>query len=427
MKQNHQPNSTQNRFHKPDEAHAEYIETILDRARNGIPNKKTHVLLPPITEDDLNILREYLAEVQATHHITMKRLYKYAYILVHWKEFIGEFRKNTIGDLHAGINKIQIVRDPEGKPRYAKNTLADYIGFLKRFYLWLIENGYSAIEERKINKIRVPTAPLMTKTAEMLVSKQDVLNMIAACRNSRDRAFISVLYEGGFRIGELGALRWNQVKFNDWNIAINVDFKTGKPRYIQLVMSRPYLAQWRNDYPLPITDDGYVFLTAGRHDQLQYRGVTKQFEKIAKRAGIEKHVTPHIFRHSRITHMINDGVKQSMIGMMMWGSVDSEMFKAYVHLTSGNIDEEMARHAGITLPEKQDKSDCLDQGRTETTALLQYFNISFTRVEREAIKEEVRGGIADLKMRVRIKSNILLNNICSLHIIRLYLKVYQIY
>jgi site-specific recombinase XerD len=360
MQTNPLSNSTLNRFHKSDEGHVEYIETILYRARNGIPTTKTQVLLPAITEDDLSILREYLAEVQATHNITVKRVYKYSYILVHWREFIGEFRQNGIGDLHAGINKIQIARNAEGKPRYAKNTLSDYIGFLKRFYLWLIDNGYSSIEERKINKIRVPTAPLMTKTAEMLVSKQDVLNMIMACRNSRDRAFISVLYEGGFRVGELGSLRWNQVKFNDWNVAINVDNKTGKPRYIPLVMSRPYLAAWKNDYPLTITDDGYVFLTAGRRQQLQYRGVTKQFEKIVRRAGIEKRVTLHILRHSRITHLINDGVKESMIKMMMWGSVDSEMFKAYCHLTSNDVDDEIARHAGITLPDKREQSTCLE-------------------------------------------------------------------
>lgn len=358
--QSNPPQNTFDRFHKSDEGHAEYIETILHRARNGIPTIKTHVLLPAITEDDLSILREYLAEVQATHNVTLKRVYKYSYILVHWREYIGEFRQNNLGNLHAGINKIQIARDADGQLRYSKNTLSDYIGFLKRFYLWLIDNGYSSIEERRINKIRVPTAPLMTKTAEMLVSKQEVLNLIMACQNSRDRAFISVLYEGGFRVGELGCLRWNQVKFNDWNVAINVDNKTGKPRYIPLVMSRQYLASWKNDYPLPITNDGYVFLTAGRKEQLQYRGVTKQFDKIVKRAGIQKKVTLHLLRHSRITHLINDGVKESMIKMMMWGSVDSVMFKAYAHLTASDIDTEIALQAGIILPDTRKQSTCLE-------------------------------------------------------------------
>jgi hypothetical protein len=166
MQHNHQSNNAIDRFHQSDESRAEYIETILYRARNGIPTKKTNVLLPLITEDDLGLLREYLAKIKATRHITIKRLYKYACILVHWREFIEEYRRNTIADLHAGINTILIAKDVTGNPRYAKNTLSDYIGFLKRFYLWLLENGYTTIEEKKINKIRVPTAPLLPQSLD---------------------------------------------------------------------------------------------------------------------------------------------------------------------------------------------------------------------------------------------------------------------
>jgi integrase/recombinase XerD len=255
------PNSS-NRFYQADETHAEYIRTLLYRARNGIPTTKTKVILPSISDDDVALLQEFLAEIQATQHITVKRVYKYAYILVHWRDYIGEYRRNSIADLHAGINAIQVSRKESGNPRYAKHTLADYLGFIKRFYLWLSENGYTAIQEKKISKIRPPTTPLMTKTAEMLISENDVLKMIEACQNSRDRALISLMYEGGFRIGEIGNLRWRQVQFNDWNVAINVDNKTGKPRYIPLVATRPYLAQWKNDYPLPISNEGFVFLTA---------------------------------------------------------------------------------------------------------------------------------------------------------------------
>ncbi len=352
--------NTSNRFYQADETHLEYIRTLLYRARNGIPTKKTNVMLPSISEDDVALLKEFLAEIQATEHITVKRVYKYAYIMVHWREYIGEYRLNTIADLHAGINAIQVSRDRSGNPRYAKHTLADYVGFIKRFYLWLSENGYTAIQEKKISKIRPPTTPLMTKTAEMLVSENDVLKMIEACQNSRDRALISLIYESGCRVGEIGNLRWGQVQFNDWNVAINVDNKTGKPRYIPLVATRPYLAQWKNDYPLPILNDGFVFLTAGKHEQLKYRGTVKQFEKIARRAGITKHCTFHIFRHSRITHLIQKGFGESKIKLMMWGSLDSEMFKAYAHLTNADIDNEVAKQAGIILPDQRKKTDCLE-------------------------------------------------------------------
>lgn len=147
--------------------------------------------------------------------------------------------------------------------------------------------------------------------------------------------------------------------FNEWNVAINVDNKTLNPRYVPLVMARPYLAQWKNDYPLQITDDGFVFVTANQHEQLQYRGFVKQLQKIVDRAGITKHVSPHIFRHSRITHLIQQGFGESKIKLMMWGTIDSDMFKAYAHLTNADIDAEVAWQAGIIIPEQQQKSESL--------------------------------------------------------------------
>jgi site-specific recombinase XerD len=342
-----------------DEIHADYIRTILDRATHGIPLPKSQVMLPQITSEDEDMIKEFVAEIQATAHVTLKRAYKYTYILVHWRYYIGEYKKNTIADLYAGITTIQKAKDSAGNAKYSRHTLADYIGFLKKFYLWMSENHYTDIDEKKIRKIRPPTTPVMTKTAEMLLTPVEVRKIIDACQNPRDRAIISMMYEGGFRIGEIATLRWQQVKFNEWNVAVNVDNKTLKPRYVPLVMARSYLAQWKNDYPIPISEESFVFITSKRHEQLQYRGFVKQLEKIISRAGITKHVSPHIFRHSRITHLIQQGFGESKIKLMMWGTIDSDMFKAYAHLTNDDLDAEVARQSGIILPEQREKPKCL--------------------------------------------------------------------
>jgi integrase/recombinase XerD len=360
MPRTQMPPNGGDRFYPSDEKHVEYIDTILDRALNGKPTAKDNKELPHLSQDDVGLIREFVSEIQATSHITVKRAYKYTYILVHWRAYIGEFRKNTIGDIYTGIAAIEIAKNVSGYPLYARHTLADYVGFLKKFYIWMVDSKYSLIEEKKLNKIKPPKVTQMTKTAEQLLSEEDVRNMIDTCTNSRDRAIIAMMYEGGFRIGEIASLRWHQLKFNDWNVAVNVDNKTRKPRYVPLVMARPYLATWKNDYPRTLTDDGYVFLTLGQNEQLQYRGFAKQLEKIAKRAGIVKHVTPHIFLHSRITHLIQQGFSESKIKLMMWGDINSDMFKAYAHLTNADIDNEVAQHAGITLPDQKQKSDLLE-------------------------------------------------------------------
>ena len=54
--------------------------------------------------------------------------------------------------------------------------------------------------------------------------------------------------------------------------------------------------------------------------------------------GISHPITPHTFRHSRITPLIQEGVNESVIKLMMWGNLSTDMFRTYAHLTNADID-----------------------------------------------------------------------------------------
>lgn len=335
-------------FHRTDD---KYEDSIIRSLEIGIKSGK-------ITPDDASLIREFVSEVSATSHISASRKYKITYILIGWRRFIGPFHENGIGDIYAGVDKVRTARKDNGDPLFKQNTIADYVRFIKRLYLWMIENDYSSATEKKVRRIKPPAYDAATKSVEMLLEPKEVRRMIDACFTSRDRAIVAMLYEGGFRAGEIGELVWKQVKFTDWNVAINTDFKTGKGRYVPLVMAREYLAQWRNDYPLQPTPDNPVFLNHNKQS-LQYQGLNKQLKTIASRAGVEKHITPHIFRHSRITHLIQEGYKESVIKLMMWGHLETDMFSVYAHLTSTDIDDEVAAQNGIKPPAAKEKAECL--------------------------------------------------------------------
>lgn len=121
-----------------------------------------------------------------------------------------------------------------------------------------------------------------------------------------------------------------------------------------LLWSREYLPQWRHDYPGKPEGDNLGFLNK-RKKPITNAEVIVQLRKICERAGITIHVTPHLFRHSKITHLINEGVSDSVIKMMMWGSVHTDMFKTYAHLTGKDIDYELKRLYGITIEKKKRK------------------------------------------------------------------------
>lgn len=297
-----------------------------------------------ITQEDADLISAFITERRITHNISLKRSLKITSNLVACRRFIPAFKELTLVRLYQGIEKIHNADSKRGK-QYSQNTRIDLIRILKMFCLWLIEQEEITIPEKKIHAIKLPTK-VLTKQAGDLLTSDEVQALIGVCQTSRDRALIITMYEGGFRVGELGEMRWGAVKFDGTGLIINVTFKTGKPRYLRLVMSREHLIKWRSDYPLPIEDDSLVFLNE-RKQPMTHGAICRQLERMAKRAGITKHITPHIFRHTRITHLIQQGVNESVIKLMMWGSIDSKMFTNYAHLTGTDIDREIYKLYGI--------------------------------------------------------------------------------
>jgi integrase len=78
----------------------------------------------------------------------------------------------------------------------------------------------------KIEAIDVPLGDTMTTTADDLLSQDEVLAMIMACKTTKDRAFIATLFDGAFRIQELCTLTWGQLQINEYNVNVNVNGKT---------------------------------------------------------------------------------------------------------------------------------------------------------------------------------------------------------
>jgi len=338
-------------FHKSDET---YLAATANLIEQSVADGK-------ITPDDAKLIKAYLAEISAETRISPVRKCKIAGQLAGLRRFLPPFREATAPDLFTAIEDIQLATKPDGSPRFKVNTQADMVRFLKRLFLWLIENDYSRITAKKVRKkIRPPAYERMTKTAEQLLEEEEVRAMIEAAKTPRDRALIAVLYESGCRIGEVAKLTWSDVRFTEsQTAAINTDGKTGKPRYIPIMSARSYLAAWKADYPGKPYGENLVFLTNNTHGPLQYAGVVKQIRKIAAWAGVEKHITPHLFRHSRITHLLRKGVPEPVIKKMMWGSLNTGMLQTYGHLVDRDIDREIANLYGVSVPETE-TSDALE-------------------------------------------------------------------
>ena len=323
---------------------ADYQERSLRKGLNA------GIILPR----DAELIRSFTEEMLSSRNLSRKRANKLTYTLVGWRRFIGQFDKNDMAAIYAGIAALKNGWSIRGRP-FKQNTISDHILIIKQFYLWLIANEFVSIPEKKIRSLKVPTHDTMTKVAADLLTTDEITEIIKTCTTSRDRAIVMMLYEGGFRIGEIGSMKWGDLRFDDHGIVVNVNFKTRRPRYIRLVMAREFLIKWKSDYPFrPIAPAMPVFVTE-HNTPLTHSSVGMQLKRLAQRAGVEKHITPHVFRHSRITHLINEGVSESVIKLMMWGSLTTNMFQTYAHLTGGDIDREILRTYGITIDKGKGK------------------------------------------------------------------------
>ncbi len=311
-----------------------------------------------ITADDAQLIRMFISRCSIVDDIKLKRQLKLTYTLVNWRRFIPPFRDLTIYDLYEAVKQIKNGSTKDGRP-FAVHTIADHVAILKQFYRWMIEEELSTIPLAKLNSIKVPSRKGATKrTPEDLLSPEEVKALIAATDTLRDRCLITFLYEGGFRIGEVGQIQWHNIRIDKNGVIVNINFKTGVDRYVRLVLTKESLMKWRSEYPGSPTGENLIFLSK-TGEQLTYNAMKKIIAKTAEKAGVKKKFTLHIFRHTRITHLIQSGMSESVIKMMMWGSVSTNMFEVYAHLSGADIDREVLKLNNIPV-ESQQLSGCVE-------------------------------------------------------------------
>lgn len=145
---------------------------------------------------------------------------------------------------------------------------------------------------------------------DLLLWKKDVLPMIEASRNPRDKALFAVQFEAGCRSGELQNLRVCDVFDSDHSVGIHVDGKRGE-RVVHLIKSVPYLQGWLDEHPGD--DDDFLWSKLASPDRPSYNTWKNYFENAADRAGVSKVVTPSNFRKSNTRWLVKLGLPQPRI------------------------------------------------------------------------------------------------------------------
>lgn len=222
---------------------------------------------------------------------------------------------------------------------------------LKKFFRYL--QG----EQNAASWVKTSVKLSSRKLPEDLFTEEEVKMLIEAADNPRDKALISVLFDSGCRVGEIGDLRIKNISFDEYGGVINVAGKTGARR-VRLMFSMSAIADWLDFHPQKQDKDAYVFVNASgpnKGKQMRHSAIDQMIKKTAKKTGMEKRVHPHLFRHSRAT-MYAQHLTEAQMEMNFGWIHGSKMSGTYVHLSGKQIDD-----AILGIYGKKKKEDILPE------------------------------------------------------------------
>ncbi len=173
--------------------------------------------------------------------------------------------------------------------------------------------------------------PKKSKKLPVVLSKEEIIDLIQVTKNLKHRAIIGLLYSCGLRIGELLNLKINALDFDRNLLRVNQG-KGRKDRSV--VMSevlKPLIFNYLNTYK------PQVFVIEGRNGGPYSATSIRQFlKKSCGYAGIKKQVTPHVLRHSYATHLMENGVDLRHIQMLL-GHAKPETTMIYTHVAHRDL------------------------------------------------------------------------------------------
>ncbi|MBX3694933.1 MAG: site-specific tyrosine recombinase XerD [Steroidobacteraceae bacterium] len=226
------------------------------------------------------------------------------------------------------------------RPRSTARQLSSF----RRFFRHLVREG--ALREDPTAQIAMPK---IGRSLPRSLSEDEVESLLNAPAvgdplGHRDRAMLEVLYATGLRVSELVSLKHSQVNLNQGVLRI-----VGKGNRERLIPLGEEAVRWlsdflrgpRNEILLDRTTD-YLFPTR-RGDRMTRQAFWHIIKRYARKAGVERDLSPHTLRHAFATHLLNHGADLRVVQMLL-GHSDLSTTQIYTHVARERMKELHSQH-----------------------------------------------------------------------------------
>ena len=217
----------------------------------------------------------------------------------------------------------------------ASRSMARHMATLRGFFAFVVaerlrkEDPASLLENPKLPK-KLPEF-LSHEEIGAVLSTPDTATKLGY----RDRAMLEVLYAAGLRVSEL--ITMELTDYDPQSGLLRVFGKGAKERIVPLHYSaqdwlNTYINNWRAQFKPSVN---VVFLNRSGKG-LSRQGVWKLIKRYAAEAGIRREISPHTFRHSFATHLLDGGADLRTVQLLL-GHADIAATEIYTHIESGRL------------------------------------------------------------------------------------------
>lgn len=224
------------------------------------------------------------------------------------------------------------------KKKFSERSQARWISSIKSFFKYLVEDEF-----RTDNPTNLLEGPKLGLYLPDTLSFEDVNRIIAVIKNDtdlgrRNHCMVEVLYGCGLRVSELIDLKISNINFKE--SYLKVEGKGDKSRFVPMAsftskLIKDYIRDIRSKYKINKKCEDILFLNS-RGSAMSRVIVFIIIKELTEKAGINKKISPHTFRHSFATHLLQNGADLRYIQEML-GHSSITTTEIYTHLKNEEL------------------------------------------------------------------------------------------
>ena len=244
----------------------------------------------------------------------------------------------TFRSFLAYLNSDSNENDEKSSSSVGKRSINRKISALRTFFKYLNEQ-----EIVKNNKVGYISMPKFEKGLPTVLNKDDIDKIRAVINTDkitgvRDRLVVELLYSSGIRASELIDMSEHMINMSEREIRV-----IGKGNKERITFFSQNAEKWLKHYiDLKKRDyknyDSSVIFVNSRGEKLNSRSLRRLITDYAKKADINKEVTPHVFRHSFATTLLNKGVDIRYLQELL-GHSSISTTQIYTHVSKALLRE----------------------------------------------------------------------------------------